>query len=207
MSDIREAAAMLRATAADMAMQLDEIRLPLQILLDNHFGDLNDNQEEMLGAARAAADRADESVRRAITVLTAQDGTLELRHDRLHVGELVEGMLGPIRVIALERKVRLTESLAAPFPSMNGDRVQLQLALRTLGVSVLAQAAAGSAATFTAAAEKGWLAVELAYDGPALAGMPLLFGASLVSAHGGSTRAAPGHLTVRVPVEGGRAPP
>lgn len=45
-------------------LQLEEVRLPLHILLENRFGDLNENQEEMLGAARTAAESADATLLR-----------------------------------------------------------------------------------------------------------------------------------------------
>ncbi len=45
-----------------MGRRLDEVRLPLHILLSSPFGELNENQEEMIGAAQAAAEVADEAL-------------------------------------------------------------------------------------------------------------------------------------------------
>ena len=55
----REYAQLLATIADDTAKRLEQVRLPLHILLENRFGDLNENQEEMLGAARTAAEAAD----------------------------------------------------------------------------------------------------------------------------------------------------
>jgi hypothetical protein len=40
------------------------VRLPLQILLESPFGELNENQEELLRDARAAADAIDAALRK-----------------------------------------------------------------------------------------------------------------------------------------------
>ena len=58
------------------ARQLDEIRMPLHILLENRFGDLNDNQEEMLATARTAADDAQALLERLRQVADVDRGTL-----------------------------------------------------------------------------------------------------------------------------------
>jgi hypothetical protein len=198
--DAMTAAALVRATAADVAMRLDEIRLPLQILLDNHFGDLNDNQEEMLGAARAAADASADAVRRTITVLTASDGTLPLRHDRLHGGELVDGLLGPARTLAVERHVRLDEAVVAPLPGLSGDRALLQDALRTVFTAAVGLAKPEVPAQFRAVGEAGALRLSLTYAGAAVAGMPQLFAAAIVTAHRGTLECAAGTVQLSLPV-------
>ena len=61
---LREQATMLAGAVSDSLSQLDEVRLPLQILLESPFGELNDNQEELLRDARAAADAIDARLRR-----------------------------------------------------------------------------------------------------------------------------------------------
>jgi K+-sensing histidine kinase KdpD len=199
-AQVMTASALVRAIAADVAMRLDEIRLPLQILLDNHFGDLNDNQEEMLGAARAAADASADAVRRTITVLTASDGTLALRHDRLHGGELVDGLLGPARTLAVERHVQLEEAVVAPLPGLYGDRALLQDALRTVFTAAVGLADPSVPAKFSAAQESGTLRLSLAYKGVAVAGMPQLFSAAIVSAHRGTLECAAGIVRLSLPV-------
>ena len=45
---VQEYAALLAEATSALSRQLDEVRLPLHILLENHFGQLNENQEEML---------------------------------------------------------------------------------------------------------------------------------------------------------------
>ena len=58
-----ELAALLDAVVTPLGQATSEAQLPLHILLENHFGDLNENQEEMLQAASDATDRIDLAVR------------------------------------------------------------------------------------------------------------------------------------------------
>jgi hypothetical protein len=197
---LRESGALIRATAADLAEKLDEVRLPLHILLENRFGDLNENQEEMLGAARDATDAASQTARRAITVLTAGDGALALRRDRIHAGELVDGIVRPLRTLADARRVRMAVDVAAPMPSLNGDRVRLQEAMHSLFFAAVTGARPDSDATLRASAADGVLQVVLRYAGPPIAGMPLLYGESLLRAHGGSVAAVAESVSVRIPL-------
>ncbi|HEX8432772.1 MAG TPA: hypothetical protein VF625_15915, partial [Longimicrobium sp.] len=70
----REYTALLADAAGAMARGLDEVRLPLHILLESPFGELNENQEEMIAAAHSAAARADERVRTLARILQADSG-------------------------------------------------------------------------------------------------------------------------------------
>ena len=56
--------------------RLEEMQLPLHILLENPFGELNDNQEELLGAAQTAVETADIEVRRLRKLLDLERGAV-----------------------------------------------------------------------------------------------------------------------------------
>jgi hypothetical protein len=64
----------LDALVATAAERMREVLLPLHILLENRFGDLNENQEEMLEAARRSADAADAALRHARRVVERARG-------------------------------------------------------------------------------------------------------------------------------------
>lgn len=72
--DHREHAALIARTAAELAARLDDVRLPLHILLSDHFGELNENQEEMLGAAQAAATEAAAVIARLRALIAGDPG-------------------------------------------------------------------------------------------------------------------------------------
>jgi signal transduction histidine kinase len=196
----RQHDALLRDVAATLARSLDEIRLPLHILLENRFGDLNENQEELLGAARAAAEAADERLRTITTTIAAADGTLALRRDRIRGGELADGLLALLRAQAMERDARLEADIAAPLPSLSGDRAYLQEALRSLFGAAMGGADAAKPVKLKVDSAEQKLRLSLSYEGPPVGGLPLLFGQSLISAHGGEVRATAGSLAVLIPL-------
>jgi signal transduction histidine kinase len=73
---LREEATMLAAVVHDTMAQLDEVRLPLHILLETRFGDLNENQEELLRDARNGADAMTDALRRLAQVADADRGAV-----------------------------------------------------------------------------------------------------------------------------------
>src|SRR6185295_18262010 len=61
-----EYAALLAETSAAVARQLDEVRLPIHILLESSFGPLTESQEELLATARTATEAASVELKRLI---------------------------------------------------------------------------------------------------------------------------------------------
>ena len=105
------------------------MRLPLHILLENHFGDLNENQEEMLGAARKAAEAADADLVSLRQIAELDLGDQPLRRDRMKPSELVDA-LRPMLIAAAESVGATVEvkSRRCCRPII-GDRARLQDAL------------------------------------------------------------------------------
>ena len=193
--------ALLRSVASQLRSDLDEVRLPLHILLENHFGDLNENQEEMLGAARSATERAEQSLRQTETVIGAADGSLDFRSDRVRAGDLVSGALPALRAIAERRKIALREDVAPALGALQTDRAKVQEALQALFGGVLETAAEGSEALFTAASSNGHLTLRLRTAGAAPAQLMTLLGIALIAGAGGSAEVSPGVADLSLPLE------
>jgi signal transduction histidine kinase len=128
----RDYARLLASVADSAARRLEEVRLPLHILLDNHFGELNENQEEMLGAARTAAEAADADMVSLGQIAELDLGTRRLRQDRVKPSELIEA-IRPMLLASAEAAGATLELEAEPLlPAVVGDRARLQDALVTL---------------------------------------------------------------------------
>jgi signal transduction histidine kinase len=128
----REYATLLSDATTTLMRQLDEIRLPLHILLENRFGDLNENQEEMLGAARAAAEAADAELRRLRQIADLDRGTLHLRREPLRPSDLVDSVLPTARFLGERRDVRVVATLAPALPRMLADPTRFREAFAIL---------------------------------------------------------------------------
>ncbi|MFI5243339.1 MAG: hypothetical protein ACHQRL_10055, partial [Gemmatimonadales bacterium] len=73
--------------------KLEESQLPIHILLDSPFGELNENQEELLGAARNAIESADIEVRRLRKLLDLERGAVSMAQQPTGVAELMRAPL------------------------------------------------------------------------------------------------------------------
>ena len=106
-----EYATLLAEAATSASKQLAEARLSLHVLQDNHFGELNDNQEEMIGAAREATEAAEVELNHLRKIADLDRGALSLRRDLVKPGELIQSLLPLLNAQAVKQGVRiLTES-------------------------------------------------------------------------------------------------
>jgi signal transduction histidine kinase len=128
----REEATMLAAVVTDSLSQLDEVRLPLHILLDSKFGDLNENQEELLRDARNAADAIDTALRRLGQVADADRGAMQVQRELVQINDVVRSVLPLARAAAERQGARVEVSLEPGLQRAFADRARLAAALTLL---------------------------------------------------------------------------
>ena len=128
----RDYAVLMASVAEDVAKRIEEIRLPLHILLENRFGELNETQEEMLGAARASADAADAEVIAMQRLADLDRGARTLRRDRILPGDLLKSLVPTLQAQAEKQRATLHVDIEPLVPAIWADQAQLQEALSTL---------------------------------------------------------------------------
>ncbi len=133
-------AALMASVAEDVAKRIEEIRLPLHILLENRFGELNENQEEMLGSARTSADVADAEVIAMQQLADLDRGARTLRRDRILPGDLLKSLVPTLQALAEKEGAVLHVDIEPLVPAIWGDQPQLQEALSTLLSEAIARA-------------------------------------------------------------------
>lgn len=129
---VRDHARLMAAVADDATRRLDEVKLPLHILLENRFGELNENQEEMLGSARAAAEAIDMELVSLRRIAELDLGERQIRIDRVRPSEIIESIRPLLDAAAQAQGAVLHVEIAPLLPALNADRAQLQEALVTL---------------------------------------------------------------------------
>jgi signal transduction histidine kinase len=149
---IREYSGLVADTTTSVARQLDEVRMPLHILLDNHFGDLNDNQEEMLAAARGAADAAQSALDRLREIADVDRGAIRLRSERVRLGDLVAALMPGLVAEANRAGVRVSTDFPPSLPAVAGDRARLGEAVSLLAADCVRRTPAGGEVRITGAA-------------------------------------------------------
>ena len=128
---------LLLDTSREVGSRLDDVRLPLHILLDHKFGELNENQEEMLDAARAAAELADTTVRRVRELAEVDLGELATAPARVRSEDVVRAIVPGVAAEAARHGVRIAADFAPPLPVIYVDRARVQEALSLLVTGVV----------------------------------------------------------------------
>lgn len=164
---LHEQATMLAGAVSDSIAQLDQVRLPLQILLESPFGELNDNQEELLHDARAAADAIDVALRRLAQVADIDREAFPVQHELVQVNDVVRSVL-PLARAAAERNGARTETALEPgLPRVVGDRTRLAEALSLLVTAAAAQSDPNKPLVVSTAREGSRAVIRIAPRGAA----------------------------------------
>ncbi|MDQ2768332.1 MAG: hypothetical protein M3Y30_14405 [Gemmatimonadota bacterium] len=112
-----------------MPARLEESQLPLHILLESPFGELNDNQEELLGAAQSAVEAADLEVRRLRKLLDLERGAIAFVIQPVGIAELLRAPLAIAAARADKRGVGHDWSVPTTMPRVRVDLSHMQEAL------------------------------------------------------------------------------
>jgi len=199
---MREYAALLSDATSDAMKQLDEARMPLYILLDNHFGDLNENQEEMLGAAQAAVQTADERLRRLREIADIDRGAISLRRDAVRAGDLIASLLPSLNSLGQEGGVEVKADIAPALPRVSGDRSRLQQACGLLLGERLRALPPGASVTITAVPDGHAVRIDVTHAGaaaPPAGGADAALARRLITAIGGTVEDKDGSTVIMLP--------
>jgi signal transduction histidine kinase len=158
---LRDEATMLAAVAHDSIVRLDDVRLPLHILLETRFGDLNENQEELLRDAQNGADALASALRRLAHVADADRGALAVQRELVQVNDVVRAILPLARAAAERQQARVDTSLEPGLPRVMADRARLAEALTLLAVEAAGAAGPEHPLTITTARDSGGASITL----------------------------------------------
>ncbi|MEP6729402.1 MAG: hypothetical protein ABJE10_02135 [bacterium] len=198
----RDYARLLVSVADASTTRLDDVRLPLHILLENHFGELNENQEEMLGAARTAAEAADADMHTLRQMAELDLGERALRRDRMKPADIIAALRTQLMATAEIAKVTLEFDIAPLLPALTGDRALLQDALTTLFRGVVETSSADSRVLLTAERGERQVRFVVSSDGSAPVSVSWAAAVRVVQAHGGTVNRRPDGLWIELPTEG-----
>ena len=205
---VKEYAVLLDETAATVRRQLDDARMALHILAEHHFGTLNENQEEMVEAARAGAAAAEGELSRLQEIAHIDSGALHVRRDPLRVTELLQSLRPQLEADAVKARVTLTiETLPGP-ERIIGDRVRLQEALELLFRHLVRHAIPGAAMTIRTEAEPDAVRIVVSGGRAPILDADVTLARRVIEAHGGRIDARQLETVVRLPAvgqSGGRA--
>jgi signal transduction histidine kinase len=197
---IREYTKLLADATGDAMKQLDEARLPLHILLDNKFGDLNENQEEMLAAARSAVEQADLRLRRLREIVDIDAGRVPMRKDAVRTGDVITSLLPGLNAQGQEAGVEVTADLAPALPRVTADRAKLQEACGLLLSERVRGLPPGSKVSISAEPSGDVVKIDVKHPGgPEGTGADTALARRLIAAIGGTVEDHDGITTITLP--------
>lgn len=141
---VREYAGLLADAARAVGRRLDEVRLPLHILLSSPFGELNENQEEMIGAAQTAAEAADEELRFVGRIVDLDAGRVESHPQAVRPHDLLTPVLAAIGSRLRQAGATLETDLPPMLPHVQVDPQHAREALSLILDRLAGRAGPGS---------------------------------------------------------------
>lgn len=144
-----EYAELLDGAITTMGTSLEQARLPLHILLSSPFGELNENQEEMLDAAQRAVDAADAELTRLRKLVDIDRGVVQMRPEPVSIAELFRAPVAIAKSRAASA-VQVIIDIPDTLPRALVDPVHTQEALTALLSDVVQKAQTGAEVTIRA---------------------------------------------------------
>lgn len=198
-----EAGARLDDVVGGMADGVQAVQLPLHILLDSPFGSLNENQEEMLEAARGAAEALDVRLRQARKLIDLERGAIAVHAKPVGLSELLRPALAIAEARAAKRGVTLVAVVSPAAPRTIVDPVHAQDAVTiVLGEAVERTPEGGELRAGTEEGENG--TVRLRVIGAVPDERPSIawrLADALIRAQGGTLRADQAGTIIELPAE------
>jgi signal transduction histidine kinase len=198
-----EMEALLNDLTSQLADGMREVQLPLHILLDSPFGELNENQEEILQSARDAAEAAEVELRQVRKFLDLERGQVEMHTRSVGLAELLRPVLAIAEARAAKRGVTIRSSISPSAPRASVDPMHAQEAVTIALTHVVDRAAAGSELNVDAAEQgPGTIGIRVTGTGADAAGsLPMRLAERLIRAQGGSLTEGSGELRIELRAE------
>src|SRR5665213_1065980 len=126
-----------------MTARLEEAELPLHVLLSSPFGELNENQEEMLAAAQSSVGAADTEVRRLRFLIDLDRGAVAFVPQATGLSELLRPSLAITEAHARTAHVNFRAHVSDTAPRVLADPVHTQSALTAIFGDVVSRTPVG----------------------------------------------------------------
>jgi len=199
-----EYATLLAEAATAASKQLAEARLSLHVLQDSHFGELNDNQEEMISAAREATEAAEVELSHLREIADLDRGALALRRDLVKPAEIIRSLLPVLNAQAEKQGVRILPELEPALPRVVGDRGRLQDALGLILKDAVRYALPGTSISIHAASDPSTVTIIVVHGSPHSYTGDVALADRLIRAQGGSVMHREDSTTITLERAGAR---
>ncbi|HEX6965371.1 MAG TPA: hypothetical protein VF166_06200 [Gemmatimonadaceae bacterium] len=198
-----EAMELLRSAVQTIGAQLKDVQLPLHILLASPFGDLNENQEEILAAARGATDEADIQLRQLAKLVELERGDVVIVPQPMNLAELLRPALSIAEARAEKAGVHFRAHISPTAPRVIVDPVHAQEALSALLTEAVADTSPDGEVKVDAADDESLrIRIVVTHDvAPATPSLGSRLARRLIEAQHGQVHEATGQTIIELPHE------
>lgn len=183
---VDEYSRLISEAATGISTQLAEARLSLHVLQETRFGELNDNQEEMINAARTGVESAEGELRKLRTIADIDRGQVAVGGGFVKPGDLVRALLPLLKARGAKRNVRVLAEIEPGLPAVRADRSRLQDALGLVANDAVTYAIPGASLSIHAASDKHCVTIVINHGSPHSSTSDLMLAQRLIAAQGGS---------------------
>lgn len=196
-----DARALLAELLGPLAERLRDVNLPLHILLEGRFGELNDNQLEMIHAAQDAARAADRVLREVQRLLVVREQSQAPGVDVVRVDDLLRAPLLLTIAAAEDAATRLEVDLPPQLPHVRVNRGSVEEAMTTILVRAVRATPGGTVYVTGTSTAKAVVVSIVPWQRPELFDLDLSLAEALLRECHGEVAASEGSLFVTMPVE------
>lgn len=178
---------------------LMDASIPVHILLTTKFGELNDNQEEMIGAAAGALNRIAQELTVLKAVVCAAQARPTTQRRPARIGDVLRALEPELRDLAARMGASLKLSIEPGLPHACGDDRQLRDGIRLALIDDIRFAAPGTTIEISAAATPSEILVSALTGAQRSANGTLMLAERILAAQGARLELGDGRSTIGIP--------
>ena len=183
--------------SASVGRALDDVRLPLHILLENRFGELNENQEEMLGAARTATENAVSELQTLRDIADFDRDVIVQREDVVRIGDVLASLTPMLVAEGAQRDIVARVDVAPGLPSIRGDRRRIQESVSSILLAALGATPEGSPFSVEAESDAQSVSITVMHAGTPASPTHHALPRRLLAANRGTLHEVSGRTVIR----------
>lgn len=182
----KEYAAMVTDAAGSVSERLSDARLSLHVLQENHFGELNDNQEEIINAARDQVEAAETELGKLKTIASIDQGAITPHPQATRVSDVVRSLLPLVKSRAEKKNIRLMSEIDPAIPRISCDKSKLRDALMLVLNDAVTYAVPGTSLSIHLSGDKKEVALIVNHGSPHSSTSDMALAQRLIGIQGGS---------------------
>ncbi len=195
-----EYAVLLSDASSLVSQHLEEVRLPLHILLTTRFGDLTDSQEELLRTAQSSADIAHSTLQQLQQVADIDRGALTVSTESLRVSDIIESIVPALQAQASRDGVRFRIEADPAISRISGNHMRVRDALRFIIGDILGRSSPGSKVAINVLPRGNNVAFVTEHEARTHFSTAAILGRRLVAMQGGRVEDEDGKTVVMLPM-------